>query len=107
MNSQELKDLLDYIQKNNSWEHMAEAFDRDRYVFKYIDICYDTREGTSTKSYPVWSITLRQSRNECITFQEDELKDIISEFGTLQKDGDTIETENGNISLKEIVFINK
>ena len=76
MNSQELKDLLDYIQKNNSWEHMAEAFDRDRYVFKYIDICYDTREGTSTKSYPVWSITLRQSRNECITFQEDELKDI-------------------------------
>lgn len=76
MNSQELKDLLDYIQKNNSWEYMSEAFDKDRYVFKYIDICYDTREGTTAKEHHVWSITLRQSNNEFITFQEDEIKEI-------------------------------
>lgn len=75
MTSQDLKDLLDYIQENNSWEHMMEAMDADRGIYKYIDIniCYDTRDTDDGKDPHLWwlKISLRDS-GKYIEFREDE-----------------------------------
>lgn len=57
MNSYDLKRLLDYIQENNSWEHMYQNIEKDRFCFKYIRICYDTRENLKNEEH-VWWIQL-------------------------------------------------
>lgn len=60
MTTQELKELLDYIQENNSWENMMDAMDRDRHIYKYIDIniCYDTRDTNDGKDPHIWYIKI-------------------------------------------------
>ena len=68
MTSQDLKDLLDYIQENNSWENMMDALDNDRAIYKYIDIniCWDTRDTNDGRDPHLWwmKIKLRNSGKE-------------------------------------------
>lgn len=65
MTSADLKELLDYIQEHNSWEHMMDAMDADRSIYKYIDIhiCYDTRDTDDGRDPHLWwlKISLRDS----------------------------------------------
>lgn len=78
MNSEELKELLDYIQENNSWEKMCECVERDRCCFKYIRISYDTRD-TSLGEH-VWSIVLDNGKDSKIYLKDktlQECKDIL------------------------------
>lgn len=78
MNSEELKELLDYIQENNSWEKMLYNMERDRYSFKYIRISYDTRD-TSLGEH-VWSIVLDNGKDSKIYLRDktlQECKDIL------------------------------
>ncbi|MBQ8299504.1 MAG: hypothetical protein IJX99_06550 [Clostridia bacterium] len=73
MNSEELKELLDYIQENNSWEKMCDCLDRDRYFFKYIRISYDTRETTLGEH--VWHIILDNGKDSKIYLRDKTLKE--------------------------------
>lgn len=74
MNSKELMKTLDYIQDNYSWEYMIKnmiADEKERHIiFKYVDVCYDTREIDNVTPFHVWSITLRVNSKETITFRE-------------------------------------
>lgn len=63
MNSYDLKRLLDYIQENNSWEHMYKNINKDRYCFKYIRIYYDTRENLENEEH-VWFIQLDNGKGK-------------------------------------------
>ena len=48
MNSQQLKDFLDYVQKHNSWQSMISTQDEQtekRKVIKYVRLNVDTRDG--------------------------------------------------------------
>lgn len=79
MNSEELKELLDYIQENNSWEKMTECFERDREIFKYIRIVYDTRKNLPNEDH-VWWIILDNGENSKIYLRDktlQECKDIL------------------------------
>lgn len=79
MNSEELKELLDYIQENNSWEKMAECMERDRQIFKYIRISYDTRENLPDEDH-VWNICLDNGKGSKICLVDktlQECKDIL------------------------------
>lgn len=69
MNTDDLKKTLDYIQENNSWENGPSVYDRGRYAFKYIDICYDTRSLDDVTPCHIWNISLRSGGNY-ITFEE-------------------------------------
>lgn len=79
MNSEELKELLDYIQENNSWGKMLDCIERDRQIFKYIRISYDTRENLPNEDY-IWSICLDNGKNSKIYLRDktlQECKDIL------------------------------
>jgi hypothetical protein len=75
MTSQDLKDLLDYIQENNSWENMMDCADNDRRIYKYIDlnICWDTRDTNDGNDPHLWwvNVKLRDGRDEKL-FEEHE-----------------------------------
>lgn len=47
MNSQQVKEFLDYLQKNNSWEVMIQGrlTEIKRRVVKYVRMNIDTRDG--------------------------------------------------------------
>ena len=47
MNSQQVKEFLDYLQKNNSWEAMihGQLTEIKRRVVKYVWMNIDTRDG--------------------------------------------------------------
>ena len=47
MNSQQVKEFLDYLQKNNSWEAMihGQLTEIKRRVVKYVRMNIDTRDG--------------------------------------------------------------
>lgn len=78
MNSEELKELLDYIQENNSWEKMYECLECDRYPFKYIRISYDTRETILGEH--IWNIVLDDGKDSKIYLRDktlQECKDIL------------------------------
>ncbi len=74
MNSEELKELLDYIQENNSWEKMWGCIERDRYCFKYIKISYDTRENLPGEDH-VWSICLDNGKDSKIYLRDKTLQE--------------------------------
>lgn len=79
MSSEELKELLDYIQKNNSWEKMTECFERDREIFKYVRIIYDTRRYLPNENH-IWSICLDNGKDSKIYLRDktlQECKDIL------------------------------
>ena len=69
MNSYDLKRLLDYIQENNSWEHMYKNINTDRYCFKHIRIYYDTRENLENEEH-VWFIQLDNGKGEKISLRD-------------------------------------
>lgn len=50
----EVKELIEYIQKNNSWEHLSECLERNRKIPKYYRLLIDTRFGD------VWGIEFYQ-----------------------------------------------
>lgn len=78
MNSEELKELLDYIQENNSWEKMYDNVQRDRYCFKYIRISYDTRDTNLGEH--VWQIILDNGKDSKVYLKDktlQECKDIL------------------------------
>jgi hypothetical protein len=78
MNSEELKELLDYIQENNSWEKMYSNTKKDRYCFKYIRISYDTR-NTNLGEH-IWHIILDNGKDSKIYLRDktlQECKDIL------------------------------
>lgn len=78
MNSEELKELLDYIQENNSWEKMYECLERNRHPFKYIRISYDTREAILGEH--VWNIVLDNGKDAEIYLRDktlQECKDVL------------------------------
>ena len=50
---EEVAELMQYISKNNSWEHLHECSERGRKVPKYIDMYMDSRFGE------VWCIKFR------------------------------------------------
>lgn len=76
MTYKELYELLEYIQKNNSWENMYDCHTRDRYSFKYVDVCIDTRDDEPTfyANQHVWLITFRDGGKQKVfrdaTFDE-------------------------------------
>lgn len=74
MNSSDLKELLDYIQENNSWEHMYYLTNKDRYCFKYIRICYDTRENDDGEDH-VWSIVLDNGKDSKVYLRDKTLEE--------------------------------
>lgn len=79
MNSEELKELLDYIQENNSWEKMLDCMERNRQIFKYVRISYDTREKMANEDH-VWSVVLDNGENSKIYLRDktlQECKDIL------------------------------
>lgn len=47
MNSQQVKEFLDYLQKNNSWEAMIQGqlTEIKRRIVKYVRMNIDTRDG--------------------------------------------------------------
>jgi hypothetical protein len=47
---EEVAELMNYIQKNNSWQNMLDCYNRHREIPKYYTMRVDTRTGT------VWSI---------------------------------------------------
>ena len=69
MNSSDLKKLLDYIQENNSCEHMYQSLKKNRYCFKYIRIYYDTRENLENEEH-VWWIQLDNGKNSKISLRD-------------------------------------
>lgn len=54
MTKEEICDLVEYIQKNNSWENLYDTIQADRVVFKYYDLYTDTRNGK------IWGINFRE-----------------------------------------------
>lgn len=69
MTPKQYAELLEYIQKNNSWAKMLDCAKKNRRVIKYIDAIFDTRTGN------IWHLTFRTGgyRKE---FRVDEPKDI-------------------------------
>ena len=65
----QVKELMDYIQKNNSWANMYECHENGRKTPKYYSMSMrmnaDTRDGT------VWSITF-YSHDKDVTFRTGE-----------------------------------
>lgn len=55
MSPKEFQKLLEYIKNNNSWgiNMYATIHERGRKAVKYVDCCFDTRDGM------IWSVTFR------------------------------------------------
>jgi hypothetical protein len=79
---QELKDLLEYIQKNNSWDNMYEIISAHpkRKIIKYVRFSVDTRQGD------IWCITFdnligaKENESTFRTEKDYNLKDKIYEW---------------------------
>ena len=54
LNQDEVKELIEYIQKNNSWENLTDCIKRKRKIPKYYKLFYDTRFGDA------WAIEFYQ-----------------------------------------------
>lgn len=64
--------LLQYISKNNGWNNAYDVRERNRYAIKYVDACFDSRDGN------VWHIKFRQilGHNEDVSFRIESEEDI-------------------------------
>lgn len=68
LSSEEVSDLMKFIQVNNSWENMYDNLHtKNRVVFKYYQMYTDTRTGT------VWAIEFRDIMNSKNTYDEGKL----------------------------------
>jgi hypothetical protein len=76
---EEVAELMNYIQKNNSWQNMLDCHNRHREIPKYYTMRVDTRTGT------VWSIEFNhliyeKESKKFRTEQDYNFKDTIYEF---------------------------
>lgn len=55
LNPQEVKELIEYIQENNSWDKLYATVHSGRKAVKYYNMCFDTRTGD------MWQITFYQT----------------------------------------------
>jgi hypothetical protein len=62
MNSQDLKNLIDYIMENNSQKE-ASFITRGRRQYKYVDFRLDTRDGS------IFSVIFRNGKDDNIQFE--------------------------------------
>lgn len=46
LTNEDVKCLLEYIDKNNSWKHALECYERRRKHIKYVRLYHDTRDGS-------------------------------------------------------------
>lgn len=72
MNSQDLKNLIDYIMENNSQKE-ASYITRGRKQFKYVGFTLDTRDGS------IYSVIFKNGRDDIKSFDigsEDDLQKI-------------------------------
>ena len=60
----EVIELIEYIQKNNSWQNMSNVYKRKRHLIKYYDMTVDSRSGE------VWMISFRVSGEDPIVFRD-------------------------------------
>ena len=77
--SEEVMELMNYIQKNNSWQNMLDCHNRHREIPKYYIMRVDTRTGT------VWSIEFdhliyEKENKKFRTEQDYNFKDTVYEF---------------------------
>lgn len=72
MTLEEYIKLLQYIQKNNSWNEMYEVIEtRNRRAIKYVDASMDTRDGS------IWRIEFRSIvGHDDISFRVDTPEDL-------------------------------
>ena len=80
---EEVMELMNYIQENNSWDNMYDCHQKGRETPKYYTMRVDTRTGT------VWCVTFdnlifnKTNSNDGITFRTEQpykLKEAIYEF---------------------------
>lgn len=64
LNPTEVVELINYIQKNNSWQAMVDVAKRKRRVIKYYDMSFDTRSGE------MWHISFRVSGGDPVVFRD-------------------------------------
>lgn len=79
MTPEQLKDLLNYIQENNSWAKLGETVSRNRVAVKYVDSCFDTRTND------IFEIKLRCGLSEGKTFRINSEADIDKIYKFLDK----------------------
>lgn len=69
LNSEEVKELIEYIDKNHSWKNMYDIYKKNpkQKIIKYYSMTVDTRDGT------VWQITfynlINNGNTDEITFR--------------------------------------
>ena len=64
LNPKETLELIEYIQKNNSWQNMLDVSKRKRRLIKYYNMSIDTRSGE------LWKISFRVSGDEPVIFRD-------------------------------------
>lgn len=69
MNSQELKNLVDYIMENNSQKE-ASYITRGRKQYKYVDFRLDTRDGS------IYSVIFKNGKDDVKAFEIENEEDL-------------------------------
>lgn len=73
-------DLLLYIEENNAWgANMYKAIEQHRIAIKYVDACFDSRDGR------VWRVTLRPGGGESHSFEISSEADIEKIYNFLDR----------------------
>lgn len=88
LNSQEVSELIKYIQENNSWENMYKILHgdnpRNRRIIKYYEMVFDTRDGMMWKI--IFSNIINGNPKEC------------------DKDGEVIFRTEAGYDLKQKIY---
>lgn len=71
LNSQEVKELMDYIAENNSWNNPLTAAQRNRKIIKYYSMTVDTRTNTVWK-VDFWGVSNSNCSEKKVTTFRDE-----------------------------------
>lgn len=64
LNPTEVVELINYIQKYNSWQAITDAYKKRRRIVKYYDMSFDTRSGE------MYHISFRVSGKEPVEFRD-------------------------------------
>lgn len=83
--------LLQYIFQNNGWANAYDIYERNRYAIKYVDACFDSRDGK------VWLIKFRSivGHNDEVSFRIESEEDIAKIYRFLDEPMRGVEN-NGN-----------
>lgn len=82
MNSQQLKELIDYVMKNNSWKecsYLMEGRQQPKYVDVELKFCLDTRDGI------VWRVGFREWSKNITYFDVETEEDLQVVYEWLDK----------------------